>query len=139
MHEGLLRGWVGWIGAPSGWRANSPTPGKVEISKAKPTAVRRIFITRIRHTASAGPQEVALRHRGEQHARFGGRQEVWCHLSATLGCDNKFGIYLPETALRGEPRPALHWLPGLTCTEQSFITKPARNSVNGPSCSPRCR
>jgi S-formylglutathione hydrolase len=59
----------------------------------------------------------------EQHASFGGRQEVWRHASATLGCDMKFGVYLPEAALRGEQRPVLYWLSGLTCTEQNFITK----------------
>jgi S-formylglutathione hydrolase len=59
----------------------------------------------------------------EQHASFGGRQEVWKHRSATLGCEMRFGFYLPETALRGEPRPVLYWLSGLTCTEQNFITK----------------
>jgi len=59
----------------------------------------------------------------EQHASFGGRQEVWKHASATLGCAMKFGIYLPEAALRGERCPVLYWLSGLTCTEQNFITK----------------
>ncbi|MFT4268444.1 MAG: S-formylglutathione hydrolase [Xenophilus sp.] len=59
----------------------------------------------------------------EQHASFGGRQEVWKHASATLGCDMKFGIWLPEAALRGERLPVLYWLSGLTCTEQNFITK----------------
>lgn len=59
----------------------------------------------------------------EQHASFGGRQEVWKHTSAVLGCEMKFGIYLPEVALRGERRPVLYWLSGLTCTEQNFITK----------------
>jgi S-formylglutathione hydrolase len=61
--------------------------------------------------------------RVEQHASFGGRQEVWKHASAVLGCDMKFGIYLPEPALRGEACPVLYWLSGLTCTEQNFITK----------------
>lgn len=59
----------------------------------------------------------------EQHASFGGRQEVWKHASSTLGCEMRFGIYLPEAALRGERRPVLYWLSGLTCTEQNFITK----------------
>ncbi len=62
-------------------------------------------------------------HRIEHHASFGGRQEVWRHESATLGCAMKFGIYLPEAALRGESCPVLYWLSGLTCTEQNFITK----------------
>lgn len=59
----------------------------------------------------------------EQHASFGGRQEVWKHSCATLGCEMRFGIYLPEAALRGQKRPVLYWLSGLTCTEQNFITK----------------
>jgi S-formylglutathione hydrolase len=61
--------------------------------------------------------------RVEQHASFGGRQEVWKHASGVLGCEMKFGIYLPEPALRGEACPVLYWLSGLTCTEQNFITK----------------
>ena len=61
--------------------------------------------------------------RVEQHASFGGRQEVWKHASSALGCEMRFGIYLPEQALRGEKCPVLYWLSGLTCTEQNFITK----------------
>jgi S-formylglutathione hydrolase len=61
--------------------------------------------------------------RVEAHAAFGGRQEVWKHASVALGCDMKFGLYLPEAALLGERRPVLYWLSGLTCTEQNFITK----------------
>lgn len=59
----------------------------------------------------------------EQHASFGGRQEVWKHASTTLGCEMRFSVYLPEAALRGQRRPVLYWLSGLTCTEQNFITK----------------
>lgn len=58
----------------------------------------------------------------EQRACFGGSQEVWQHTSQVLGCDMRFGIYLPpqtaETAC-----PVLYWLSGLTCNEQNFITK----------------
>ena len=61
--------------------------------------------------------------RVEQHASFGGRQEVWRHASDVLGCEMKFGVCLPEAALRGERCPVLYWLSGLTCTEQNFITK----------------
>ena len=61
--------------------------------------------------------------RVEQHASFGGRQEVWKHASAVLGCEMKFGIYLPAAALRGEKCPVVYWLSGLTCSEQNFITK----------------
>jgi S-formylglutathione hydrolase len=61
--------------------------------------------------------------RVEQHASYGGRQDVWKHASAVLGCEMRFGVYLPEAALRGERCPVLYWLSGLTCTEQNFITK----------------
>jgi S-formylglutathione hydrolase len=61
--------------------------------------------------------------RVEQHASFGGRQEVWVHTSARLGCDMKVAVYLPEPALRGQKCPVLYWLSGLTCSEQNFITK----------------
>lgn len=59
----------------------------------------------------------------EQHASFGGRQEVWRHASRSTGTPMNFGIYLPEAALKGERCPVLYWLSGLTCTEQNFITK----------------
>jgi len=59
----------------------------------------------------------------EQHASFGGRQEVWQHASTSTGTPMRFGIYLPPAALAGERCPVLYWLSGLTCTEQNFITK----------------
>ena len=58
----------------------------------------------------------------ESHACFGGIQEVWSHRSRTLGCEMRFGLFLPPQAQDG-PVPALYWLSGLTCTEQNFITK----------------
>jgi S-formylglutathione hydrolase len=59
----------------------------------------------------------------EQHASFGGRQEVWRHASSSLHCDMKFAIWLPKAALLGTPCPVVYWLSGLTCTEQNFINK----------------
>lgn len=59
----------------------------------------------------------------EHHACFGGRQEVWQHASSTLGCEMRFGVYLPPAALAGQRCPVLYWLSGLTCSEQNFITK----------------
>jgi len=59
----------------------------------------------------------------EQHACFEGSQEVWQHTSETLGCDMKFGVFLPSAALDGQSCPVLYWLSGLTCSEQNFITK----------------
>ncbi len=83
--------------------------------------------------------------RVEQHASDGGRQEVWKHVSAALGCDMKFGVFLPAQALRGERCPVLYWLSGLTCTEQNFITKAGAQAhaarhgviVVAPDTSPR--
>jgi S-formylglutathione hydrolase len=65
----------------------------------------------------------AAMERIEHHASFGGRQEVWQHASATLGCEMRFAVYLPPAALAGQSCPVLYWLSGLTCTEQNFITK----------------
>ena len=58
----------------------------------------------------------------ERHHCFGGRQEVWTHHAETLGCEMRFGVYLPPQADDG-PCPVLYFLSGLTCTEQNFITK----------------
>ncbi|MCD7097725.1 S-formylglutathione hydrolase [Stenotrophomonas sp. MMGLT7] len=60
--------------------------------------------------------------RVESHACCGGRQEVWSHRSATLGCQMRFAVYLPPQAQAGR-LPVLYWLSGLTCNEQNFITK----------------
>ena len=59
----------------------------------------------------------------ENHASFGGRQQVWQHDSRSTGTPMKLGVYLPPAALAGDACPVLYWLSGLTCTEQNFITK----------------
>ena len=59
----------------------------------------------------------------EQHASFGGRQEVWQHASTSTGTDMKVGVFLPPRALAGQKCPVLYWLSGPTCNEQNFITK----------------
>jgi S-formylglutathione hydrolase len=64
----------------------------------------------------------------EHHACCGGRQEVWQHTSATLGCPMRLGVYLPPQALRGEPCPVLYWLSGLTCTSRTSSPRPARSA-----------
>lgn len=57
------------------------------------------------------------------HASFGGRQEVWRHMSTSTGTPMQLGLYLPPAALAGDACPVLYWLSGLTCSEQNFITK----------------
>lgn len=62
--------------------------------------------------------------RVEQHACFGGQQEVWTHRSQVLDCEMKFSIFLPAQAkVKTASLPVLYWLSGLTCTEQNFATK----------------
>ena len=81
----------------------------------------------------------------EHHASFGGRQEVWEHLSTSTGTAMRFGIYLPPAAVAGTPCPVLYWLSGLTCTEQNFISKAAAQEhaarhnliIVAPDTSPR--
>ena len=81
----------------------------------------------------------------EQHAAYGGKQEVWEHSAHSLGCTMRFGIFLPEPALQGKRCPTLYWLSGLTCTEQNFITKAGAQAhaarhgviVVAPDTSPR--
>lgn len=80
----------------------------------------------------------------ERRASHNGFQEVWKHMSTTLGCEMRFGIYLPD-ATRVWKCPVLYWLSGLTCTEQNFITKAGaqrfasehRMIVVAPDTSPR--
>ena len=38
----------------------------------------------------------------ENHACFGGQQQVWQHPSTSLHCDMRFGVYLPPQALAGQ-------------------------------------
>lgn len=53
---------------------------------------------------------------------FGGFQKVFSHKSKILGCDMKFGIYLPPQE-KVKQVPVIYWLSGLTCTEANFIEK----------------
>lgn len=59
----------------------------------------------------------------ESHACFGGRLSFHRHPSAATGTDMRFGLYLPPAATRGERVPALYYLAGLTCTEETFLIK----------------
>uniref|UniRef100_A0A2K5PCV7 S-formylglutathione hydrolase n=1 Tax=Cebus imitator TaxID=2715852 RepID=A0A2K5PCV7_CEBIM len=53
---------------------------------------------------------------------FGGLQKGFERVSVELNCKMKFAVYLPPKAETGKC-PALYWLSGLICTEQSFISK----------------
>ncbi len=53
---------------------------------------------------------------------FGGYQDVYRHQSQVLGCEMRFGLFLPPAA-ESQPCSALYFLSGLTCTEQNVLTK----------------
>lgn len=54
---------------------------------------------------------------------FDGEQRVYRLSSIALKGESQFSIYLPPQALAGEKCPALFYLAGLTCTEETFIIK----------------
>lgn len=64
---------------------------------------------------------MSLQTRSEQ-ACFGGRLGFYAHASASTGTDMRFAVYQPPQAAGG-PVPALYYLAGLTCTEETFVIK----------------
>ena len=57
------------------------------------------------------------------HASHGGLQRFYGHASREIGLPMKFSVYLPPRAVAGEKVPALLYLAGLTCTEETFPIK----------------
>ena len=57
-----------------------------------------------------------------EHACFGGVQRFYRHASSTIGLPMRFSVFLPAQAAQG-PVPALVYLAGLTCNEETFMTK----------------
>lgn len=60
--------------------------------------------------------------RSEQRA-FEGLQGFYEHASRECGGPMRFSIYLPPAALKGDEVPALYFLAGLTCNEETFMIK----------------
>lgn len=59
-----------------------------------------------------------------QHNRcFDGEQRIYAFNSKVLKGEAKFGIFLPPQALTGQACPALFYLAGPTCTEETFAIK----------------
>ncbi|HTH60212.1 MAG TPA: S-formylglutathione hydrolase [Paraburkholderia sp.] len=58
----------------------------------------------------------------EEHACFDGVQRIYRHDSNTIGLPMRFSVYLPPQAKAGRV-PALFYLAGLTCTEETFPIK----------------
>jgi S-formylglutathione hydrolase len=53
---------------------------------------------------------------------FGGVQGFYRHASVECGAPMKFSVYLPPQAASGKV-PALYYLAGLTCSEETFMIK----------------
>jgi S-formylglutathione hydrolase len=57
-----------------------------------------------------------------EHACFGGVQRFYRHTSDAIGLPMRFSVFLPPQAHSAQV-PALMFLAGLTCTEETFMTK----------------
>jgi S-formylglutathione hydrolase len=57
-----------------------------------------------------------------EHACFGGVQGFYRHESTAIGLPMQFGVYLPPQA-KTAALPALFYLAGLTCNEETFAIK----------------
>ena len=57
-----------------------------------------------------------------EQACFGGLQRVYSHASASIGLPMRFSVFLPAQAREGK-LPALFYLAGLTCNEETFMVK----------------
>ncbi len=58
-----------------------------------------------------------------EHTCFDGRLGFYSRHSDALGLEARFAVFLPPRALAGEKVPALYALGGLTCNEETFLTK----------------
>ncbi len=54
---------------------------------------------------------------------FEGEQRIYRFHSNALQTETQFGIFLPEQALAGQACPAVFYLAGLTCNEETFAIK----------------
>ncbi|AMN48386.1 S-formylglutathione hydrolase [Steroidobacter denitrificans] len=57
-----------------------------------------------------------------EHRCFEGEQRFYAHESRECATEMRFSVYLPPQA-RMRPVPVLYYLAGLTCTEETFMTK----------------
>lgn len=64
-----------------------------------------------------------------EHAAFGGVQGFYRHASASIGLPMRFGVFRPPQTLAGARVPALVWLAGLTCSEETFAIKAGAQRV----------
>lgn len=58
-----------------------------------------------------------------EHRCFGGAQRFYRHASSVIGLPMRFSVFMPPQARDGREVPALFYLAGLTCTEETFMIK----------------
>jgi S-formylglutathione hydrolase len=58
-----------------------------------------------------------------EHACFGGVQRFYQHDSREVALPMRFSVFLPPQAVAGDKVPALIYLAGLTCNEETFMIK----------------
>lgn len=63
-----------------------------------------------------------------EHRSFSGTQGFYEHASDACGGPMRFSVYLPPQAAKG-PVPAVYYLAGLTCTEETFPAKAGAQRV----------
>ena len=63
-----------------------------------------------------------------EHACFGGQQQYYKHSSKQIGLPMKFSVFLPPQAAHVAV-PAVMYLAGLTCNEETFMTKAGAQRV----------
>lgn len=63
-----------------------------------------------------------------EHACFGGVQRFYKHDSQAIGLPMRFSVFVPAHA-EGQKLPALFYLAGLTCSEETFMIKAGAQRV----------
>jgi S-formylglutathione hydrolase len=65
-----------------------------------------------------------------EHACFGGVQRFYRHQSSAIGLPMRFSVFVPPaTEAPAATHPALFYLAGLTCNEETFMTKAGAQRV----------
>jgi S-formylglutathione hydrolase len=64
-----------------------------------------------------------------EHRAFDGRQGFYEHDSVACAGPMRFSVFLPRAALAGARVPALYFLAGLTCNDETFMTKAGAQRV----------
>ena len=63
-----------------------------------------------------------------EHACYGGVQSFYSHPSSAIGLPMRFSVFMPAQSRSGKV-PALFYLAGLTCTEETFMIKAGAQRV----------